>query len=287
METGTFLARDDTSLFYRNWQRGNSADYDILMIHGLLEHGGRYERFLPLLESQGIKANFYALDLRGHGRSQGARGDIDDFSTYVQDVSSFISEFIENRRSVDRPFILIGHSTGGLIVYLLQTGYYSDLIPANVSGVILSAPAFELAIKVPKWKDLASKALAKSIFKRVSVPTDFDATLVTHDLDIVNELKADSLSVDRITSRLWENYNEVMRDTLLSSGEINSPTLFLLAGDDKVVKTEAALRVFANLKAPLKDKIIYEGAYHEVFNEINRKEVLGDLVDWLQKNEWN
>ena len=75
------------------------------------EHSGRYKIFKEFLKNQ--KFGVYALDLIGHGRSSGRRGDIKKFDRVFRYCRA---ELIYIRKKfLDTPIILFGHSLGGLI----------------------------------------------------------------------------------------------------------------------------------------------------------------------------
>jgi acylglycerol lipase len=56
-----------------------------------------------------------------------------------------------------------------------------------------------------------------------------------------------------------------------------------VAGDDHLVNARAAGQFFENLEGPDKTLHVYEGLYHEIYNEpaAQREQVLQDLEDWF------
>ncbi|MBT5095623.1 MAG: hypothetical protein HOM21_15335, partial [Halobacteriovoraceae bacterium] len=61
----------------------------VLLTHGVLEHSGRYQHFIELLNQQNFTV--YSYDLRGHGLSYGVRGHIRKFQSYVDDLERMVN----------------------------------------------------------------------------------------------------------------------------------------------------------------------------------------------------
>ena len=72
----------------------------MLLVHGLAEHSGRYERTGRLLAEAGIDVT--AFDLRGHGGSGGRRGDVERWTDYLDDIAVRLAAVRRRGRLVDR-----------------------------------------------------------------------------------------------------------------------------------------------------------------------------------------
>ena len=79
----TITTNDEVNIFIHAWVPGN-AQRILLCIQGLGGHGGYYEELACQLALEGTIV--VAPDLRGHGRSEGVRGDSDGFDRYLADV---------------------------------------------------------------------------------------------------------------------------------------------------------------------------------------------------------
>ena len=101
---GEVISADGTHLFYRGWPRAQ-ATHTFAVVHGLGEHSGRYQAFAQAMGKRGMAT--YAVDLRGHGKSQGQRGHVDSWSQWTDDVTSFV-ERVESLTSGE--VIPLGHS---------------------------------------------------------------------------------------------------------------------------------------------------------------------------------
>jgi len=116
-------------------------------VHGIGEHSGRYGNVVDTLLPQSI--SIWALDLRGHGHSEGKRGHVGSFDEYVSDVLSLVNIAREDKKESTRLFLL-GHSMGGLIAL-----DFALKCPQMIDGLVVSSPALGLAVKVPFiWESL-------------------------------------------------------------------------------------------------------------------------------------
>jgi len=280
---GTFESEDSVPLFYSHYEDPDAV-VDILLVHGLLEHGGRYDCFQSRLREAGIHASVYISDYRGHGRSQGPRGWVPSFRSYILDQREFYLKVVSERSHAGRPLILLGHSAGGLIVYLMQARAYPGLEPLKVDGLAFSSPAFRVSMEIPLWKKGISKLISKTPLSKFLIPTGFIQEHISHDELEVAKLKRDNLTLDRITPKLWESYMDAMglaRSTRLSS---EVPLLFQVAGSDQIADFEVSEIIFEKIECPKKKWHLYPEDYHEIFNEMDREKVFSDLAEWI-KNE--
>jgi len=276
-----FKSSHGQSIFYQI-HPAQKAELDIILVHGLLEHSGRYEPFQSLLKNAGVEAQIYLLDLPGHGRSGGPRGDVPSFKTFVQALNNFYTQIVSQRTDSERPLLLIGHSVGGLVVYLTQCEFYSDLSSLPVDGVAFSSPAFKNSSKIPAWKKLASKLLAKTPAKTFLVPTDLIPEHLTRDPLELERARKETLILNHITPRLWESLLEAMNNGIQTPLKAHYPILFQIAGSDHIIDCQTSLEAYKKVLGN-KKKILYPDSYHEIYNDLNRNEVFTDLVAWIQE----
>src|SRR5262249_17508511 len=122
-------------LYERSWRPAGAARGAVVIVHGLKDHGGRYAAAAEELARRGFAV--YALDLRGHGRSDGPPVRVDSFDDYLDDLALFVGRVRER----GRPLFRFGHSMGGAIAPLFVLERRAD-----VQGLILSAPALRVAV---------------------------------------------------------------------------------------------------------------------------------------------
>jgi alpha-beta hydrolase superfamily lysophospholipase len=126
-----FAARDGTDLFARHYAA--ESDLTVLLLHGVTASSYLFDTTCGLIR-QALGAEVFALDLRGHGESDGTRGDIAYIGQYEDDVADVLAAIRTQRPTAK--LILAGHSMGGGIVlrYAQKKG------PSEVDGYLLFAP---------------------------------------------------------------------------------------------------------------------------------------------------
>ena len=103
---GTFRTSDGIDLFTRTWT-ADAPRYEVLLVHGLGEHSGRWTEPMAHLVARG--ATVYTYDLRGHGNSGGNPGDIERFDQFYEDIAAMATATVA---ASGRPWVLYGHSLG-------------------------------------------------------------------------------------------------------------------------------------------------------------------------------
>ena len=271
METGVILSKDGLKLFFRS-EKAKIPAANILLLHGFSEHSGRYHHvFQSLLESN---YNVFAIDLRGHGYSQGERGYIDSFSQYISDVDVAV-KYVKKHSNL--PLILLGHSMGGLIATLYAAKYQHKL-----NGLILSSPLYGIALEV-SWLKHTFAQIASRFFPGVSLPSGIVPGYLSHDAKKYKEHEEDPLIFNHVTAR-W--FVEMLKRTFTLSKiakKITLPVLFQLSGDDRIVSLEKSKVWFKKCVSKDKTQIVYPRMFHEIYNEIDRENILKDLNLWMQK----
>ncbi|MEM9493787.1 MAG: alpha/beta fold hydrolase, partial [Myxococcota bacterium] len=114
-ETFHFSSRDGTDLYgeYFAARAPGPARASALIIHGYMEHCGRYRELAHVLVGAGVSVLSY--DMRGHGRAAGQRGYIREFTDYLDDLDAALGQLEVRADAAAAPLLLIGHSNGGLI----------------------------------------------------------------------------------------------------------------------------------------------------------------------------
>jgi lysophospholipase len=244
----------------------------VVIVHGQGEHAGRYAPTAAALAQAGFAS--YALDLRGHGRSEGRRGHVRAFDHYLQDLDRFRTE-VAGLAGADVPLFLLGHSMGGLVAlrYLQEFAH-------PFSGAVISAPWLATVVHVPRWKTLLAPLLAR-VVPALPFRTGLDASLLSHDAVVVQAYRNDPLVHDVVTPRLFREVSAAMGTAFRQRDRTRAPLLFLLAGDDRIVDTRRSEAFARSLAAEDVTVTIVPGAYHEPLNERDRGAVLGTIRDWL------
>ena len=130
--TQTFFTMRNNSKLAAQYFSHNS-DLTVVVLHGILSSSYTNNRFSGLIR-EAANAEVYALDLRGHGASDGQPVDVDYVGQYVDDVADVVSKIKESKPN--GKIIIAGHSMGGGISlrYAMKQG-----LP-QVDGYLLFAP---------------------------------------------------------------------------------------------------------------------------------------------------
>jgi alpha-beta hydrolase superfamily lysophospholipase len=268
--TNRFEGGDGTTLFYRTYVP-ETERIQVVISHGLGEHSGRYGHVVDTLCPMG--ASLWIHDHRGHGRSQGKRGHINDFDDYLQDLKILM----EMARTDGVPLLLLGHSMGGLIALSFVRKF-----PGYVDGLIVSSPL----LGVPKPPAPVLKAIARIlsvVWPAFSLDNQLDPALISHDGAEVRAYVKNKWVHSRISVRWFTRCMAEIDATGGAPEAIDTPILMQIAGDDQLVSPPAALAYFDGLTVADKTLFHYQNLYHEIYNERlpDRDKVLADLKEWV------
>lgn len=273
-------SKDGLKIFYQKWTPASNKTERVLLVqHGIGEHSNRYNNIIQKLSGTGT--SIYALDSRGHGRSQGKRGHVNQFQEFVDDLAQLI-EIVKSENS-DIPLHLLGHSMGSLI-----SGKYAlePVFQKNLTTLILSAGAFEIQTTIDmEVKKMAGEFLS-FIVPAFTLPSGLDINLLSHDKEVVKEYKNDPMVHGMISTQLATNMFK-LGDTILKKGSvIKIPVFIFHGGDDRITSPAGSKKLYEKISSEDKQLKIYEGLYHETMNEIGDKKevVLDNVKDWLLKH---
>jgi len=262
----------DATLYAQAWLPDRDPGAVIVISHGLAEHGGRYAGFAERLVARGY--GVYAVDHRGHGRSSGPRANIEQFSYLVSDLGTFVGR--TQRQHPDATTFLLGHSMGGAIA--LATALRN---PAGVKGLVLSAPALAAGEAVPPLKALTVRLLSR--FSPNTGALTLPATAISRDPAVVRAYESDPLVFrGAIPARTLVALLDAMATFPDSAPRLRLPVLVQHGTADRLVPLAATRPVYERLgSAKLRTVRLYEGLFHEVYNEPEREQVLADLEAWI------
>ena len=270
---GTFKGADGLNLFYQSWHPEGGAEATLVIVHGLGEHSGRYQNVVNYLVPKGYA--IYGFDNRGHGRSPGQQGYVNNFDKFVADVGAFVQ--MVSQREAGKPFFLMGHSMGGCIVlnYIIKH-------PEGLDGVIASAPAVG-ALDIPPILLFVSRVMEK-VAPKLSVATGLDATAVSRDPAAVAAYQNDPLVHGKGSPRFAMEFKRSAEWAQANAGRIQLPLLMVHGSHDRLVNVENSRTFFASLTQLDKKLLVYEGGYHELHNYIEYEQELADIEAWLAEH---
>lgn len=267
--TGAIRSADGTRLAYRAWPVAG-AQLTFAVVHGLGEHSGRYERFALGMAPYHMAT--FALDLRGHGRSDGQRGHVDAWANWVDDAASFVAH-VESQ--VGGEVVPLGHSFGGVV--MLSTVRSGKL--RNTRRFIVSSPALKLKVKVPAWKSTLG-GIASRLAPRVAMDNEVDPGTVSRIPEVVEAYRTDPLVHHKISSRLYAEWAKAAAQNLDGAGQIKLPFLILAGSADPLIDPAGSEEL--HRRAPSSTLRVLDGRYHEPFNDLGSDEVFRTVADWLK-----
>jgi alpha-beta hydrolase superfamily lysophospholipase len=268
----TFTASDGDNLAVQDWPlpEGVAVRGIVLLVHGLGEHAGRYEHVAERLNSWGFAVRGY--DHYGHGDSDGVRGALPVMTRLLDDLTDMI-ESTRKRAEPGTPFVLLGHSMGGLVAACLVA-----LRKVPVDALVLSSPVFDPGLN-PFQKLLV--ATLPRIAPNFTAGNGLKVDFISHDPNVVAAYKADRRVHDRISARLASFISGAGPIVLERAPQWHVPTLLMYAGQDKLVNPRGSEAFAAAAPRSVVTVRCFEDLYHEIMNEADSQPVFDTLRQWL------
>ena len=269
----TWYTADKTRLYAQSWQPDGTAVGVVCLVHGLGEHSSRYAHVAAALSEAGYVT--LAFDQRGHGKSQGARGDAATYDEQMDDIKRLLAEASERYPALPR--FLYGHSMGGNLVL-----NYALRRRTQLQGVIATGPWLRAAFDPPAWRVRAGRVLHK-VRPALPQPSGIDVTAVSRDPAVVQAYQDNPLIHDKISLRVYFSCFDAGLWALERAAEFSLPLLLMHGGADRLTSA-AASREFA---VKIKDGCTYkewDGLFHEIHNEPEQQQVFAYMIDWLNKH---
>lgn len=271
-QEGTFSGYNGLELFYQCWLPDEAAKATLIVIHGFGEHSGRYMNVVNHMILRGFAV--YALDHRGHGRSPGQRGHINNFAEFHGDVKAFVSMVGEHMAGT--PLFIMGHSMGGLITldYVLRH-------PEGLQGVISSAPG--LGIDGVPTILLFLASIMSRVWPSFSMDAGLDVHAVSRDPAVIKAYENDPLVHGKASARLSTEMQKAGDWCIANAHTLQLPLLMIVGTADILVSQDAIHHFYNNVTNPDKKIAVYEDGRHENHNDIHYEEVVGNIGGWLEQ----
>ena len=302
MQTQTLNVADGHTMHYYRWLPEGAPEATVQIAHGMGEHAARYDWTARHLTAAGFAV--YAQDHRGHGASSspGSYGDMgaDGWNRTISDTAE-LTRYIKKTHS-DLPHALVGHSMGSMLSQQYLYRFGSELDAAVLSGSPGLGSPFQLWLshtiaRFEAWRhgfDAHSDLLQNLLFGKSNEPFEGpDATgfewlsrdpaqvqLYVDDPACGFVLRAGSVA------NLMAGAREARKKSRIAGIPANLP-IYVFAGQaDPVHGEEKGLnRLLKRYRAQVRqvDYHLYPDGRHEMLNELNRDEVVADLVNWLKQ----
>lgn len=300
MITSHFRSRDGVhDIRYHVWFPEQAAIGVVQIAHGMSEYAGRYEQLAEFLTGHGFVV--CGNDHLGHGGSVNSPEELGYFAkekgweTAVKDMHSLTKLMKQSYPSL--PYFLIGHSMGSFLARAYTTWYGRELTGAvycGTAGPVKAGEMLLLAVDAAKrrhddyYRSSTLNGIAFGSYnKRIDEPrTDFD--WISRDESVVDAYMADDLCGFTFTLNGFDNLGRLLwfvsQEKWFSTIRKDLPIMLIAGTADPVgAYGEGVKKVFNKLisySAAARIRL-YEGARHELFNELNREEVYNDVLDFL------
>jgi len=265
----------DTNIYYQYWLPEDEPLVNLVVVHGLAEHSGRYMNVVNHFVPSGYAV--YGIDHIGHGKSAGERVYVDRFQDYTTTLTTYVDMI--RQWQPDKPIFMVGHSMGGLIgaAYLLE--HQNEL-----SGAVFSGPGVKVPDNISKTVIFMGKILSRILPKTGIL--QLDAKGVSRDPAVVDAYVNDPLVYTRkVTARLGAEMLTTMQEVTDNAAKIKLPLMIVQGSDDILIDPSGAQLLYDSVSSEDKSIKIYEGFYHEVFNEPEHEQVLRDVQKWLEARQ--
>ncbi|AEG94909.1 alpha/beta hydrolase [Ramlibacter tataouinensis] len=271
----TYTAADGDNLAVQDWPAPESRRVRglVVLVHGLGEHAGRYERLARRLNAWGFAVRGY--DQCGHGESGGTRGCLPTPTRLVDDLADIVGS-VRGRLPERLPLIVFGHSLGGLVAacFALRRGR------PPIDGLVLSSPALDPGLT--RWQKLLLAVLPR-VAPNLTVGNGLDPRFLSHDPAVVAAYRADPRVHDRISGRLARFVAEAGPQVVARAPQWKLPTLLVYAGDDRLVNATGSRRFAETAPPEVVTARRFDALYHEIFNEREAEPVYATLKVWLDE----
>jgi alpha-beta hydrolase superfamily lysophospholipase len=249
----------------------------VLIVHGICEHGGRYANVVEPLNAAGWEV--WALDHRGHGSSPGRRGHITAWSDYRNDLSAYVRTAVA-QRAHGKTF-LFAHSMGALIA----VEWFIESAPGtkDIAGAIIEGLPIQPGEVASPAKVTAAKVMSRLI-PTFTLPFSKNRDGLSTDPSVARAFDADPLTHNKVTARWGVEILDAIDRVKTSPARFTAPALFVHGADDPLNLIAGVQEWLPNVGSTDKRLQMYPGNRHEVHNDLARATLMGDVTEWLDQH---
>ncbi|MCB9228250.1 MAG: alpha/beta hydrolase [Deltaproteobacteria bacterium] len=302
-EAFQIMVQDQQPLAVWHWpvSPGVSPQGVVQIVHGMAEHAKRYQATAEALCAVGYAV--VAHDQRGHGQTaagqlQGHYADHGGWELIIKDLCAVRDRITSIYPSC--PVFMLGHSMGSFIAQ-----DYMELRGHDLAGVILSGSSYlhpKLAglLRIFPWIESLRQGrrqksplvhyLSFASFNRHFRPNRSEFDWLSRDPDEVDLYIQDPMCGFRCSNQLWMDLMGALRHIFDPRRQKQIPPdlpVYIIGGTEDPVSSYSAdlLKLVSSLKRAGMQQIhsrFFPGCRHELFHEINREEIMEDLIRWIR-----
>lgn len=241
----------------------------IILVHGFGEHAGRYKLWATRFNEEGISVRLF--DLPGHGLSEGKRGSMSPMPLIYDTIEMIRSEI--KQEFPGTPVIVYGHSLGGLIVI----NYLINKKP-DITGAIATSPWIRLSYEPPFIKELLANVAGK-LMPGLTQASGLKTDDLSRDKEVVAAYRSDALVHGLISAGMYLSIKNATKESLSRAAEITVPLLLVHGRADMITSPSGSVDIAA--AAPGATLKLWDGAYHEIHNDLIKNEHFAFINGWI------
>jgi acylglycerol lipase len=269
---GKFTGRNNYSLYRQAWLPDGIPVAVLIVVHGIAEHSGRYANLVNYFVPKGYAV--YSFDLRGHGKSDGKRSYIERFSYYLDDLKIFYDKVQEENKNIK--VFLVGHSMGSTIAIDYALEHQNE-----ISGLIVSGATLKAGASIKKASIFMAKILSV-ILPKIGVSA-LSAAGISRDKAVIEAYVNDPLDyTGKLSARTGAELLKTMDNVQSRISELSLPILIMHGTADRISDLSSSQMLYDGASSKDKTMKLYEGFYHEIFNDPDCQQVFSDMGDWLK-----
>jgi alpha-beta hydrolase superfamily lysophospholipase len=213
------------------------------------------------------------FDLRGHGRSGGLRGDTPSYETLLDDIDGLMEWVQTTHRRL--PVFLYGHSLGGGLVL-----NYTLRRRPRLRGVVATSPWLRAVVQLTPLQQFLARTVAPmvpTLRQKWGRPAE-----LSRDPEVAGAFERDPLAHGLISARMYLECVRAGEWALDHAQEFPAPLLLMHGTADRLTSWEASQEFArrAGRKATFRK---WDGAYHELQNELERGRMTKLIVNWVSR----
>lgn len=270
--TSSFRAADRLNIHTVSWLPEGDPHAVVLIVHGLGEHSGRY----PHVAARMVEAGYavYALDHRGHGRSEGDRAYFDSFDQPIDDLKQYFDEV--KALHPNKKMFVYGHSLGSLITLSFALRYQKEL-----AGIVISGPPLAVESSQPALL-IHAAGILNNIAPKAAITPPLPSTVLSRDPAVCAAYDNDPLVYhERVKVRMGYQIVAASRSIRSHAASLKLPIFIFHGMDDKLCPPAGSQILFDAVGSPDKTLRMHPNLRHETHNEPEKEMVISMVIGWL------
>jgi alpha-beta hydrolase superfamily lysophospholipase len=268
----SWTASDGYEWKFRRYPPQGTPRGEIVSIHGIQSHSGWYDQSSRDLASHGWGVS--ALDRRGSGLNEQARGDCPSFRRLLDDIAEYL---VDLKKRTHQPIVMQGISWGGKLALAFQKRHRR-----LCDGLILIGPGFRPKVRmraIARLTILFQRLIRPNL--RLPIPL-MDPELFTANPKRQQYIRDDALALRDATTRFLFESRRLDIYSRIARKHVRGPVLLLLAGNDRIIQNKKTIKFLRKCEHANTSTITYPTAHHTLEFEPDGPVHGNDMNQWLE-----